>query len=239
MSSQAPKYPAALKIVRERVKPERETNRRKVRRERWWLFGEQAVGMRNALAGKPRFIVADAQGKRLLLAWADAWTCPSNLTYVFAFDDDYAIGVLSSSAHGAWAWNRSSTLKGDLRYTPSSAFETFPWPFPVSDDQRKRIGEASRSIIERRQAICAERQIGLTDLYNLVEEGGYADLKALHGKLDEAVAETYGWSKAVARDDDEMVRRLLELNREISVGERAYDPFGAQAWTMDQLPEQN
>lgn len=234
----AAKYPAALKIVRARVKPERETNRRRVRRERWWLFGEQAVGMRKALAGKPRFIVADAQGKRLLLAWADAWTCPSNLTYVFAFDDDYEMGVLSSSAHGAWAWNRSSTLKGDLRYTPSSAFETFPWPYPVEADERVHIGKLSRDIIERRQAICAERDIGLTTLYNLVDDGAYEDLKVLHCKLDEAVAEAYDWPNAVAHDDDEIVRRLLELNRGIKAGRRTYDPFGVQAWAADQLPEE-
>jgi hypothetical protein len=70
----------------------------------------------------------------------------------------------------------------------------------------------------------------------MVEEGAYEDLKALHRKLDEAVAEAYGWPKAVARDDDEMVRRLLELNREISAAKRQYDPFGAQVVAPAQLP---
>ena len=60
-------------------------------------------------------------------------------------------------------------------------------------------------------------------------------MKALHSKLDEAVAEAYGWPKAVAHDDDEMVQRLLELNREITGGGRTYDPFGTQAWAADQL----
>lgn len=106
---QAIKFPAALKIVRERVKPMRDSNSRKSRRERWWLFGEQAIGMRRALNGLPRYIAGIAQGKRPLFAWADAWTCPSNLTNVFAFDDDYSMGVLSSSTHAAWAWTKSST----------------------------------------------------------------------------------------------------------------------------------
>jgi hypothetical protein len=78
-------------------------------------------------------------------------------------------------------------------------FETFPWPYPMDDDQQDRIGKLSRDIIQRRQAICTERGFGLTALYNLVDEGGYTDLEALHKKLDEAVAEAYGWSKAVAR----------------------------------------
>lgn len=190
---------------------------------------EQAVGMRRAIAGRDRYIASVAQGKRLLLAWAGEWTCPSNLTYVFAFDYDYAMGVLSSSVHGAWAWSRSSTLKGDLRYTPSSVFEGFPWPYPVTDGQRERIAALSRSVIERRQEICIEGSFGLTALCNLLDEGAYTDLKALQRELDEAVAASYGWPMAVARDDDEIVRRLLGLNREIAAGERRYGPFGSQA----------
>ena len=84
-------YPAALEIVRQRVKPFRDQNRRKARRERWWRFGEMAVGMRRALAPLSRYIAANAQGKRILFAWQEPWTCPSKLTNVFAFEDDYAI----------------------------------------------------------------------------------------------------------------------------------------------------
>jgi hypothetical protein len=194
------------------------------------------TAVRDALVGLPRFIASVAQGKRLLLVWADAAVCPSNLTYVFAFDDDYPMGVLSSRTHGAWAWSRSSTLKGDLRYTPSTAFETFPWPDPVTDEQRERVADASRAVIARRQEICAAEDFGLTKLYNLVDDGAYADLAALHRELDEAVAACYGWPKKVAQDGDEIVRRLLALNREIAAGERPYDPFGTGAGTTAPTP---
>ena len=53
----------------------------------------------------------------------------------------------------------------------------------------------------------------------------WADLTALHRELDVAVAACYGWPRAVAQDDDELVRRLTALNREISQGARAYAPF--------------
>jgi hypothetical protein len=99
----------------------------------------------------------------------------------------------------------------------------------VGDDQRERIGKLSRDIIERRQAICAERDIGLTALYNLVDDGAYEDLKAMHHELDEAAAAAYGWSKAIAHDSDALVQRLLELNREVAGGTRPYGPFGDQA----------
>jgi hypothetical protein len=144
---------------------------------------------------------------------------------VFVFDDDYSMGMLSSSVHSAWAWARSSTLKADLNYTPSTAFETFPWPDPVTEEQRERVAEASRRLIARRQEICVAEGLGLTRLYNLVDEGAYADLKALHRELDEAVAACYGWPRSVAQDDDEIVRRLLKLNQEIVSGDRPYAPF--------------
>jgi hypothetical protein len=175
-----------------------------------------------------RFVASVAQGKRLLFAWTDEWTCPSNLTYVFAFDDDYSMGILSSFTHGAWARSRSSTLEERLRYTPTSVFATFPWPYPVTDVLRGQVGSASRDVISRRHEICTKEDIGLTALYNLVDEGAYTDLKALHKQLDEAVAAAYGWPKAAAQDGDEIVQRLLELNREITAGTRTYDPFGAQ-----------
>jgi hypothetical protein len=62
-------------------------------------------------------------------------------------------------------------------------------------------------------------------LYNQVDEGAYTGLKELHGELDEAVAAAYGWPRAVARDGDEIVQRLLILNREIADCAREYDPF--------------
>ena len=232
---EAAKYPAALNIVRERVKPSRDSNPRRARRERWWLFGEQAVGMRLGIASLHRYAASLAFGKRLLLCWVDLWTCPSGKTYVFVFDDDYHMGVVSSGVHESWARSRSGTLEDRLSYTPTSAVETYPWPYPVTEQQRERVAEASRRVIARRQEICLENQFGLTTLYNLVDEGAYADLKAMHRELDEAVAAAYGWPKAVAQDAGEIVRRLLTLNREISAGEREYDPFGSIAGTAEQL----
>lgn len=222
---QASRYPAALTIVRERIKPERDRNARKARRERWWQFGEKAVGMRAAIDGRARWVGAIAQGKRFLPSWQECGVCPSNLTYVFAFDDDYSMGVLLSRAHDAWAWARSSTLKRDLRYTPSSVFMTFPWPDPVPGDLRARVAAASSALYARRSELCTEHHIGLTKLYNLVADGAFTDLRALHLALDRAVVAAYGWPEAIAQDGPELVRRLTERNREISEGTRPYAPF--------------
>ncbi|GAA1807880.1 hypothetical protein [Agromyces neolithicus] len=143
---------------------------------------------------------------------------------VFAFDDDHSMGVLLSRARDAWAWARSSTLKGDLRYSPTTAFATFPWPDPTPA-QREAVAAASVALYAKRSELCVEHGLGLTKLYNLMDEGGFTELAALHKQLDEAVAAAYGWPKSVAQQPTELVARLNELNRRIAEGELAYAPF--------------
>lgn len=221
---EAMKYPAALAIVEDRVRPERMKTRRRVYRENWWRFAEPIVAMRSALARLARYITANTQGKRILFCWTESQVCPSNLTTVFAFDDDYSMGLLSSTVHHEWARAQSSTLEDRFRYTPTSAFETFPWP-DQSEESCEEVGGLARLLIARRQEICIERGIGLTTLYNEVDDGAYRDLRQLHERLDEAVASAYGWPREAAHDPAESNRLLLELNRRIAAGEIEYRPF--------------
>ncbi len=218
---EAMKYPEALRVVTLLVKPERDRTRRKAYRERWWRFAEPLVAMRGAVRPLSRYIAGTATGKRILFCWCDPWICPSNATNIFAFEDDYAMGVLCSSIHREWARAQSSTLRVDIRYTPQSAFGTFPWP----SGSRAEVADVSRRLYARRSAICLEREMGLTSLYNHVDEGAWADLKALHAELDEAVASAFGWPRSVAQDVNETNRRLLDLNRAISAGQIDYRPF--------------
>ncbi len=220
---EAMQYPEALRLVRERVKPARDKNNREAYRRYWWRFAEPRPKMRKALEPLSRYVAGNAQGKRFLFSWVDRSVCPSNLTNVFAFDDDYSMGVLTSSVHGAWARSESSTLRVDLRYTPTSCFETFPWPQP-DDRAREEIGDIAKLLIERRQAICVENEIGLTKLYNQVDEGAWSELRDLHRLLDEAVARAYGWPAAVAHDPLEAKARLARLHVDIVEG-AVYHPF--------------
>lgn len=225
---QASRYPGAMDRVRERVKPDRERNKDRYRRENWWLFGRPYVDARRAIDSQARYIAMNQVGKRALFAWFGPEVCPNSKTNIFAFEDDYSMGILLSHGHGAWAWHQGATLKGDLSYTPTSVFMTFAWPDPVTDVQREAVAEASRRLLARRSEICTSEQIGLTKLYNAVDEGAWTDLVALHRELDGAVADCYGWPPSVAQDDRELVRRLTARNREISEGGRAYDPFASQ-----------
>jgi hypothetical protein len=223
---EAMSYPRALDILRARVKAQRERNADRFRREHWWLLGRPVTAMRHAIAPLTRYLAGTRVGKRILFCWCEPWTCPSDAINVFAFEEGYAMGVLTSTIHTEWARARSSTLRMDIRYTPTSAFETFPWPEPTAR-QRVDVGARAADLVRLRQEICLDRVIGLTTLYNQVEEGAWADLRGLHEQLDEAVVLAYGWPKSAAGAPEDANTRLLALNAEIATGARAYDPFPA------------
>lgn len=222
---QAMTTPKALTIVRRDVKPVREENPTRHFARLWWQFAWPRPWMRAAVAGLGRYITSTLTGKRLLFTWADPAWCPSNLVGVFAFDDDYAMGVLCSRAHTAWVWSWSSTLETRLRYTPSTAFETFAWPPNPTPKQRDAAAAAARALLARRSEIVTERQIGLTTLYNQVEDGAWTDLQVLHRTLDHAVTDCYGWPRDTAQDDPGLVSRLGLLNAQITAGDTDYQPF--------------
>lgn len=226
----AMKYPKSLKIVRDTVKDERVGKGRHFEKL-WWQFAWPRPPMRAALKTLDRYIVSTLTGKRLFFSWAETDWCPSNGAGVFALDDEYAMGVLSSYLFEAWARGESSTFETRIRFTPSTAYETFPWPSPTPD-QRMGITEASRALLTRRSEISVSEGIGLTELYNRMDDGAYMDLAKLHRVLDEAVVAAYDWPAEIAQNGEELKSRIWNLNQQIGQGIRAYSPsWGPKAIT--------
>lgn len=220
---EAMRYPAALERLRVQAKDARESSNSYGRNPHWWQFLWPRPDFRRAAAGLERFIAGTATGKRVLFIWCEPDWRPSNATNVFALDSDYAMGVLTSRVHTDWAAKKSSTLEDRIRYTPSSAFETFPWP-RASDIQREQIGDLARELVGLRATLCAEHEIGLTTLYNRVDDGAFDAVRSLHHELDLTVVDAFGWEVGVLSDVRERNRRLFELNARI-VGCASYAPF--------------
>lgn len=211
----AERWPAALAIVRTRVKPNRDQHRKVRERTQWWKHSRSVRDLFMSIAPLERFIACPATSKRFHMIWCEPTWCPSNATSVFAFDDDYAMGVLSSSIHTRWATARSTTLETRPRYTVNS-YITFPWPQQPDEVVRRGIGQAARAMDAERRRLCSEHGYGLTALYNAVEEGAHALLADLHQQLDGEVTKAYGWPESVVNDAEEQERLLLALNLELT-----------------------
>lgn len=187
-------YVSPFRIVLEKVKPERDKNNRKVRREKWWQFGERAPALYKAIQTLERVLVVAQTSRTLAFAFVPRGIVYSMMTICFVYDKDWAFALLQSSLHDAWARKYSSTMKLDLRYTPSDVFETFP--FPEASNLLDDLGERYHE--HRRQTMIA-RQEGLTKTYNRFHNPAesaedIAELRRLHVEMDKAVAAAYGWT---------------------------------------------
>jgi len=178
------------------VKSERMRNNRKVYRDYWWQYAEKRPAMRKAIAELTEVLVIARVSKTVMPLRVPTGQVPSEACVVFATDGYGVQAVLSSSLHQLWAITYGSGMRSDPRYTPSDVFETFPRP--ESTDLLKHVG---RTLDEERREIMLRRDLGLTKLYNMVndpevESGSDLDvarLREIHEQLDHAMMAAYGW----------------------------------------------
>jgi len=218
---EAAQYERPFEYLREVVFPIRSKNRRASYAAKWWQYAEARPGMRRALIGRRRFIATPEVSKHRIFVWVGSDTLCNQQTLVFARDDDYFFGVLHSRVHEVWALHMGTALEDRPRYTPSSTFETYPFPWPPDHEPQdsllvEAIAEAARELVEKRDAwlnppnASAEelKRRTLTNLYNARPSW----LVDAHRKLDEAVFAAYGWPSTLT--DAELLERLLALNHE-------------------------
>ena len=128
--SEAALYEEPFRHVRAHVYPMRQRTRREAYRALWWRHVEPRPGMWKALADLPRYIATPTVSKHRLFVWLDARICPDHQLIVIARADDTTFGILHSRFHEAWSLRLGTWLgKGnDPRYTPTTTFESFPFP---------------------------------------------------------------------------------------------------------------
>ena len=157
-------YQAPFQYALTFVKPIRDKNRREIRRRRWWLHSEPAPALRVAIDGLPRFIGSPRVSKYRVFSWLHASVLVDDGALVVARADDTSFGVLHSRPHELWSLRMGTELGvgNDPRYTPSTTFETFPFPEGLTpnipavdyaaDPRAIAIAEAARELNEKREA---------------------------------------------------------------------------------------
>ena len=89
--------------VRALVKPERDGNNRKARRERWWQFAERAPELYESVAGLKRVVAITRVSRTVMPAIVPTGQVISEAVVVFATDDTAILALLSSAPHYWWA----------------------------------------------------------------------------------------------------------------------------------------
>jgi type II restriction/modification system DNA methylase subunit YeeA len=93
-----------------------------------WRHTRPRPEFRASLSGKSRFIVTPTLAKHRLFVWQSTATIPDHQLIAIARDDDTTFGILHSRFHEAWSLRLGTSLEDRPRYTPSTTFETFPFP---------------------------------------------------------------------------------------------------------------
>ncbi len=193
----ARQYQECYEQVVRLVKPERARNKDKSRREIWWRFTRPTLELYETIAPLSRVVVMTLVSKTVMPVMVPTGQVFSHMLGVFADDDPAMLAALSSSVHYWWAKSRGSSMKTDLRYTPSDVFETFPLP-PLTEELRQTGDELDTY----RRNVMSTRQIGLTKTYNLVFDphctaSDIEELRRLHRAIDEATVRAYGWTERI------------------------------------------
>ncbi|MCK6565902.1 MAG: restriction endonuclease, partial [Dehalococcoidia bacterium] len=187
-------------IVETKVRPERQRRKsdgsyvlRGTLPLRYWQYAEKRPALYAAIRPLSRALVISQVSKTVLPAFVPLRQVFSHMLYVFAYDDDFHFGVLTSAFHWWWAVTRASTLETRIRYTPTDCFETFPQP-PHSG----AVEAAGKALDDHRRPLMIANNEGLTKTYNRVhnpndDSPGIPRLRELHCELDYAVRDAYGW----------------------------------------------
>lgn len=153
-------YELPFEHVRSVVYPEKMLIRNESEKKRWWLHARTAAEFRHANALNDRFIATAIVSKHRLFVWQPKTVLPSHATAAIARDDETTFGILHSRFHEVWALRLGTSLEDRPRYTPTTCFETFPFPegltpdIPAADyanDPRAmRIATAALALVQAR-----------------------------------------------------------------------------------------
>jgi hypothetical protein len=197
---EARQWPDLMRMVEEKVRPTRLKDNRASYRNHWWQYAEKRIDLYNTIRNLDRVLVIARVGQTGAFAFLPSGIVYSEQLVVFAFSDDSAFSILQSRVHEAWARFFSSSMKDDLRYTPSDCLETFPFPEHFETNERlEAMGKAYYDF--RAQFMVADNE-GLTKTYNRFHDPNECSLeilklRELHDGMDRAVLAAYGWTDLV------------------------------------------
>jgi hypothetical protein len=200
------KFPILYQAVKDKVYPERmklgsNPNNVPLRR-RWWAYQAHRPELYNSIKSMRSVLCTARVSPHMAFCMLRPHVIFSEMVVVISDDRVSSFATVQSRAHEVWARFLASSLKDDLRYTPSDCFETFP--FPPGFETDPALEAAGRAYHDHRAQLMVARNEGMTKTYNRFHDRGEtaADiqrLRELHTAIDRAVLATYGWHDLAPR----------------------------------------
>lgn len=238
-----------LRAVEEIVRPDRASRSPEVAQAPWWIFWRPRMKLWNIIKDQEAVLLRTRVSPHHSFIRYGMPFVPDTSLVAFPDYSDARFAALQSRLHEVWARFFASSMKDDLRYTPSDCFETFP--FPDGFETSQALKDAGQSYHDHRAALMVARNEGMTKTYNRFHDpdeprDDIVRLRELHVDMDRAMLRAYGWddlakpAEPIFLDEtnegdhvyqgrlfwpsafrDEVLARLLALNAERAAAERA------------------
>ena len=194
--------PELLDICENFVKKQRASDNREFRKQNWWRFGEPQNALYECCRGNDHIFAVSRVSPQFGVAQLDNISIYADSLVVFALSSKASFASLQSRVHEVWARFFGSSMKDDLRYTPSDCFETFP--LPPGYDSAPALDAAGDAYHAHRAAMMIATDKGMTKTYNRFHDpkdraADIVELRRLHAMMDDAVLRAYGWDDLAGR----------------------------------------
>lgn len=220
---------ADVKSDRQRLKKDGTFALRKPLPIRWWQYADKrpalyhAIGRGHYFENHPKkytapdnapenVIACSLVAKYLMMSMPKNEAIFAHKLAIFRSNDIRMWGLLSSSIHEAWAKKNSSTLGFGINYSPTDAFETYPMPVNMPDEQ------ICGALLRHRSEIRSTDAVSLTGIYNMYHDSDISNksinqLRHLHKDIDKQVLDAYGWNDIDLSHDFYEIDYLPENDR--------------------------
>ncbi len=238
-------WPNLMNALEKKVKPERTrlnpAGRFALREplpQKWWIHAEKRPALYAAIAGCERVLAISRVGNSISYAFMETSSVFAESLVVFPLHATSYLSVLQGRIHELWARFFASSMKDDVRYSPSDCFETFPLPtalystatdiscpaplnfaasdsshaaslnstaaYPTHTDTCQSLEYIGERYIKFRAELMVANNEGLTSTYNRFHDPAETstellELRRLHGEMDQAVLNAYGWSDVLTQ----------------------------------------
>lgn len=98
------------------------------RARRWWQYGRRADDLYRTIAGMEWVLVRSRIANLNSWDFTSARIVNSEATVIVAKDSTVWFALMQNSLQAGWILEYASSMRTDVRYTPSDCFETFPFP---------------------------------------------------------------------------------------------------------------
>jgi len=255
----AKSYPDCYEIIEHLVKPERQRwavdkdgieifgtyALGKPLPEKWWIYCRQRPALYNKISNLKRILIVPSVVKNFIIDFAPNNFVYSHSSFVLTLSSYFNFVLLANTFHENWAWKNCSTMGAGLRYTSSTAFETFP--FPVSLDQSKieQLESIGENYQKYRTRLITSIQLGLTKTYNQFHNNAITAQSINYKEKQVASLQKHLEKTANTISFDEAIKGILKLRElHVQMDKAVLDAYGwndislkHDFYEVDYLPE--